>query len=121
MKTYKIYVPQRYQYGVNDLGIRTEDSAISKTITATYDVPVPLAQISRQLGEIVPGWTLSLGSGHWQGIDDIYDEPVYIFEIVTALGIEFQDKLVLLLNQWKEDFNQEAMFYQVYESEGILL
>jgi len=115
MKTYKLYIPKRYQYDVNDLGCKVAKG------TATHEVPVSLAQITRQLGEIVNGFTITRGEGFWKGEEKVYVEPVYIVEMVVEGSIQFQDKLSLLLAQWKEDFNQEAMFYQVYESEGILL
>ena len=113
MKTYTLYIPQRYQY------ISKVESIGNPSFS--YDVPVPLTQVTRQLGEIVNGFTITPGTGYWKGEDKTYVEPVYVIEIIVEGSIQFQDKLTLLLAQWKEDFNQEAMFYQVVESEGILL
>jgi hypothetical protein len=113
MKTYKLYIPQRYQYTSKIESI--ENPAFS------YDVPVPLAQVTRQLGEIVNGFTITPGTGYWKGEEKTYVEAVYVIEIIVEGSIQFQDKLTLLLACWKEDFNQEAVFYQVYESEGVLI
>jgi len=117
MKTYKLYIPQRYQYGVNDLGVKDSKAAE----TAIHDCPVPLAQVTRQLGELVNGFTITEGKGYWKGEEKTYVEAVYVIEMIAEGSVHFQDKLTLLVTQWKEDFNQEAMYYQVYESEGILL
>jgi hypothetical protein len=115
MKTYKLYIPQRYQYDVNDLGCKVV------TGTATHEVPVSLAQITRQLGDLINGFTITKGQGYWKGEEKTYVEEVYVIEMIVEGSVHFQDKLNLLVAQWKEDFNQEAMYYQVYESEGILL
>ena len=115
MKTYKLYIPQRYLYRSNEAGERTKDGYYE------FDAPTPLAQVTRQLGELVNGFTITEGKGYWKGDTKTYIEPVYVIEIIVEGSIQFQDKLTLLLAQWKEVFNQEAMFYQVYESEGILL
>ena len=116
MKTYKLYIPQRYAYGVDDFGVK-----VSNKESTVHDVPVSLAQVTRQLGEIVNGFTITKGEGYWKGKEKTYREPVYTIEIIVEGSLQFQDKLTLLVASWKEDFNQEAMFYQVYESEGILL
>lgn len=102
MKTYTLYIPQRYdshEYG--------------------FSVPVPLEQVTRQLGELVLGFTITEGRGYWKGKDKLYVEPVYVVEIVTDFHLD--PHLVLLLDAWKEQWDQEAMFYQVRESQGVLL
>lgn len=101
MITYRLYIPKYYQHLV------------------VGDVPVPLDQLIRQLGNIAPGFTLIDGLGYWKSDSQIFKEPVYVFEIVTENLI--QEGIEFLLKSWKEDFNQEAMFYQMYESQGVLL
>lgn len=102
MKTYTLYLPQRYDH---------------KTLGCS--MPVSLDVVTQQLGQCAPGFTVTTGLGYWQGTEKLYTEPEYVVEIVTDRDLAVA--LHVLLAKWKEDWNQEAMFYQIRASEGVLL